>query len=80
MQQLIIEAIVVGISIMGFGTIASWMFSRYFKVELPPVCKNWNKNYVMEITLFVTGVLAHLVFEFTGINKWYCKKGFACLR
>lgn len=80
MQQLIIETIVVGLATMLFGTIASFIVSPLFKIDLPPVCKSWNKNYVMEISLFLTGVLAHLVFELTGLNKWYCKKGYACLR
>ena len=78
MNQLIIEAIVVGISIAVFGTVSSYIFGKYFKVKLPPVCKKWNENYAMEVTLFFTGVLAHLFFEFIGINKWYCKNSFAC--
>ena len=78
MKKLIIEAIVVGISIVISGTISSFIFSRFFKVELPPVCKEWNKNYVMEITLFFTGVFIHLIFELIGLNKWYCKNSFAC--
>ena len=51
-----------------------------FKVDLPPVCKDWNKNYIMEISLFLTGFLTHLAFEFMGANKWYCKYGNACLK
>lgn len=39
----------------------------------------WNKFYTMA-KLFLTGFLIHLFSEFSGINKWYCKKGFACLR
>lgn len=77
-QQLIIEAIIVGISVVFFGTILSFMLGRFLKVDLPPVCKNWNKNYAMEIILFATGVAAHLFYEYSGINKWYCKKGNAC--
>lgn len=78
MIKLVIEAIIVGISIVIFGTISSFIFSRFFKVDLPPVCKEWNKNYVMEITLLFTGIIAHLSFELLGINKWYCKNSFAC--
>lgn len=78
MIKLIIEALFVGISIVISGTISSFIFSRFFKVELPPVCKEWNKNYVMEITLFFTGVFLHLIFELIGLNKWYCKNSFAC--
>lgn len=78
MIKLLIEAFFVGIVVVIFGTLSSKIFSLYFKVELPPVCKDWNKNYVMEITLLFTGILAHLVLEILGINKLYCKNSYAC--
>lgn len=27
---------------------------------------------------FITGILIHLIYEFSGGNKWYCKYGNAC--
>jgi uncharacterized membrane protein HdeD (DUF308 family) len=66
-MKLLIEAFVVGIVMVVVGAIV----------------KNVNfqwKTYNTEITLFLTGVFAHLLFEFTGFNKWYCKNGFACKR
>ena len=33
----------------------------------------------MAIGFFVLGALTHLVCEFTGVNKWYCKNGRACV-
>lgn len=27
---------------------------------------------------FLTGILVHLICQWTGINKWYCKHGDAC--
>ena len=80
LKLILLETIVVGISIVIAGTAVSYLIGNLFKVDLPPVCKDWNKNYAMEITLFLTGVFAHLFFEGTGINKWYCKNGYACLR
>lgn len=77
-MQLLIEAIVVGIAVIIFGTLVSWILKCMFKVDLPPVCKDWNKNYVMEIALFLTGVITHFFFELVGANKWYCKNGNAC--
>ena len=79
-MMVLIEAVVVGIVVVIMGTIVSYLLGNFFKVDLPPVCDDWNKNYVMEISLFLTGVVSHLFFEFLGINKWYCKKGFACLK
>lgn len=80
MYDLIVEAVVVGIMTIIFGNIAGFLIGPLFKVDLPKVCSTWNKFYTMEITLFVTGVLIHLFCEYTGINKWYCKNGFACMR
>ena len=72
-MNLFFEAVVVGITIVVVGTIISWIFGSLFKVDLPPVCKDWNKNYIMEITLFLTGFFAHLLFEVFGINDLYCR-------
>ena len=44
-----------------------------FKLDLPKICKSWNKNHVMEICLFFTGFLFHILCEISGINHWYCK-------
>ena len=79
MQQLFVEAVVVGIATVIMGTIVSWALASIAKMDdLPPVCKDWNKNYVMEIALFFTGFCLHLLFEAVGANGWYCLQGFAC--
>ena len=80
MMKLLIEAVVVGVMTVVFGTLVGYIVGKMFSMDLPQVCKKWNKNHVMEISLFFTGVLIHLACEFTGLNKWYCKKGNACLR
>jgi hypothetical protein len=69
--ELLIEAIIVGIVILGVGAIVSLIISLIFKTDLPKICKNWNKNHVMEISLFLTGFFAHLFFEAVGLNKYY---------
>jgi len=33
---------------------------------------------VYAIHLFIIGVLVHLIFQYAGINKWYCTNGLAC--
>ena len=80
MYDLIVEAVAVGVMTIIFGNIAGFLIGPLFKVDLPKVCSTWNKFYTMEITLFVTGVLIHFFCEYTVINKWYCKNGFACMR
>jgi hypothetical protein len=77
-MKLIIESIVVGIITVIVGTISGLLIGRLFSSHLPKVCKKWNKNHVMEISLFFTGFLVHMMCEFLGINRWYCKNGRAC--
>lgn len=78
MFQVFIEAVVVGLMTVLFGNIAGLIVGPFFKVNLPKDCEDWNKFYVMEISLFLTGFLIHLFCEFVGINKWYCNNGAAC--
>tara|TARA_Y100000590_G_C15328660_1_gene866805 strand:+ start:476 stop:724 length:249 start_codon:yes stop_codon:yes gene_type:complete len=76
-SQLIIESIVFGIIIVFIGTIISNIIGNFHK-KTKTICKDWNKNHIMEIALFLTGFFSHLICEFSGINKWYCKNSFAC--
>ena len=83
MHYLFAEAVVVGVVVVIMGTLVAFLYrliaDRYLKKNrLPEVCKSWNKYYAMEISLFFTGFLSHLLFEGVGLNKWYCKKGYAC--
>ena len=77
-MNLIAEAVVVGLFIVIIGTIVAATVGKLFKVDLPPVCSDWNRNRTMEISLFVTGVLGHFLFEAIGANAWYCRHGNAC--
>jgi hypothetical protein len=77
--QLLIETVVVGISLVIIGTFTNKLVPHRFKVQLPTECKKWYDKYVMQISLFITGAVAHLLFEASGVNKWYCKSGAACL-
>jgi len=83
MFEIIIEGIVVGVVVVAVGTLVSFFYriiaNQYLKKNrLPEVCKSWNKYHAMEISLFFTGFLSHLLFEGFGLNKWYCKNGYAC--
>jgi len=65
------EAVFIGIAVVMMGYVASMIVRPYFKVDLPEICKSWNKKHVMEWSLFITGFLLHIFFEITGINKTY---------
>lgn len=71
-MKILLESTVIGICTVIIGTVISLIISKFMKMDLPSVCKNWNKNYVMEWALFLTGFFLHLLFEFVGINRWYC--------
>ena len=45
------------------GTIVSFIVGKLNKSSLPPVCKDWNKNFIMEICLFLTGFLSYFVYH-----------------
>lgn len=68
-QRLLIEAVLVGVLVVFLG-LAIMSFVK---------TQTWAKDYPFEITSFLTGILTHLVCEFTGVNKWYCTNGNACL-
>jgi len=76
-MNVFIEAICVGILVVIIGFIVSYIISS-LSGKTNSVNKDWNKYHIMEISLFLTGMLTHLICEFTGINKYYCKYGTAC--
>ena len=78
MNKLFKEAVFVGICLVIIGSIVAFAVAKFNTNKMPLICKNWNKNYIMEICLFLTGFIAHLLFEYVGFNKWYCKHGNAC--
>ena len=50
-----------GVLTIVLGYIVNLFLSPLFKISLPDVCQNWNKNYIMEMSLFFTGILLTLV-------------------
>lgn len=73
-EHVLKEAIIVGFLTVFVGT----LIGKIFKSNVPSQCKNWNKHYVMEKSLFLTGFFIHIICEYFGINKFYCKYGSAC--
>jgi hypothetical protein len=79
MNKLIIEAFAVGIillivSIPVMGSLHIIYPEDYAGCEHLP-SKSKNKYYASTV---IIGILVHLLCEFSGINKWYCKNGNAC--
>jgi hypothetical protein len=79
MEKLYIEAFMVGIillivSIPVMRLLHGLYPEDYSGCENLP-SKSKNKYYV---ATFAIGALLHLMCEFSGINRWYCKNGNAC--
>ena len=65
---LLIEASVVGVVVALVGTLLT-----YFIVRFRGKSTKFIWNFSMFAVLFLTGALAHILFEFTGFNKYYCR-------
>ena len=78
-MKLLVEAVIVGIMVLVVGSGVGYIVGMMNSMDLPSVCKKWNKNHVMEISLFFTGFVTHLLCEFSGVNKWYTKNGYAVI-
>ena len=53
-MNLFVEAIIAGLVILIVGSIVGFVLSKLTVSDLPPVCKDWNKNLIMETSLFLT--------------------------
>lgn len=77
-MNLLIEACAVGLVVLIVGTLVGFIIGKFTSTDLPKVCRQWNKNHIMELSLFITGAFTHIIFELLGLNTWYCIYGRAC--
>lgn len=63
LTEKIIQSVLVGIITMVVGSFVAKLFKP---IELPEVCKSWNKFHIMEWSFFVTGVVMHLLPDATS--------------
>jgi hypothetical protein len=73
-MELLKETVGVGILTVVVGMIISTLWMRASEGKWPRT----HLQLQVAGSLFITGAVIHLVCEFTGINKWYCKNGVAC--
>jgi hypothetical protein len=77
------EATIVGLSVVVMGFIVRQLM-RYTPLhikrdhEIEKKREHWNKYYKGEVSLFLIGFFLHFIFEYTKLNKYYCKEGNAC--
>ena len=79
-MRLFKEALFVGFMTVFIGSIVGYAVGKMNNIDLPDVCKKWNKNHIMEVSLFLTGFIIHITCEYSGLNTWYCKNGNACMQ
>lgn len=68
MNQLIIS-ILFGFLFVIIGFVSKLILKPFLKVVLPEICEKWNENRLMEVTLFLTGVLFSLLLSTHIINE-----------
>ncbi len=78
--NVISEGCFVGIFLIIIGSIVSFIINKTnYSPELPETCKRWNQFHVMELALFFTGFIAHVLLEYSpfgNINQMYCENNF----
>ena len=60
---MILTSVLFGIASIIIGNIVGFVVGYFLSIDLPKVCKTWNKNYIMEISLFFTGMITFLVYK-----------------
>jgi len=73
LSRLLVEALVVGLMTLVVGKITSRLVAEAIRMY------GLDSTYATEIILILTGVLIHLLCEFSGINKWYISNGVAAM-
>ena len=57
------HSVLFGILSIIIGNLVGFIVGYFLSVDLPKVCKTWNKNYVMELSLFFTGMISFLLYH-----------------
>lgn len=74
-MKLFKEALFVGLGTALMGTLLSYFAMAYSNNSFNFKFNHWDTVIISE---FLSGFLLHYLWEYYGLNKWYCKNGNAC--
>jgi len=66
----LVEPILFGVVITLLGLLLTMIFS-FLKPELPKECEQWDKNHVMEATLFSVGFVFYFILNNNMVKSHY---------
>ena len=76
MQTLIFESILIGTITSILGNLMLKILLKFNSVDdnnsLEHLLNQYKDTYIIQTSLFFTGILIHLLLEYIGLNKWYC--------
>lgn len=71
--QVFIEGIVVGLTTVIIGNIVGFLIKSINNGLSIKKYINWDVFYTLQLILFSTGFLFHILFEILGLNELYVK-------
>ena len=82
MEKILLESIIVGAITSILGNLIVTILVKYNSLENNDIIDSnltkYKNTYIIQIALFLTGILIHLLLEYIGLEKWYCQK--VCLK
>ncbi len=82
MQTLIFESILIGTITSILGNLILKILLKFNSVDdnnsLEHLLNKYKDTYIIQTSLFFTGILIHLLLEYIGLEKWHCQK--VCLK